>query len=154
MKMNAGDIKNYPKFAQYVRYAIPELIYVKPVASALKKNGSLTEAKIRHALQWGNEPLIVITDLSHGQCGVPSAYGCTRQANLHQIEIDVGTVNDFETSPYGLGVGKNAKGNNVFIVGVTLVHELCHLGNFKHHKAEAEDAGFAFENSVYGKAVP
>ena len=62
MKMNAGDIKKYLKFAQYVRYTIPELIYVKPVASALKKNGSLTEAKIRHALQWGNEPLIVITD--------------------------------------------------------------------------------------------
>ena len=154
MKLSAADIKKYPKFAQYVRVAIPQLVHNKVVMHNLKTKGSLTDSEARHALQWGTEPLVVVTDLSHGQCGVPSAYGCTRGTNLHQIEIDEATVADFESSPYKLGVGKNAKGASVFIVGVTLLHELSHLGMFKHSKVEAVEAGDAFELVTYGKAVP
>jgi len=154
MKLTPGDIKEYPKFAHYVRHKMPELIHVSSVVHNLKTKGCLTGAEILHALRWGNEPLIVITDLSHGQCGVPSAYGCTRKANNHQIEIDEATVQDFEASPDALGVGKNAKGKNVYIVGVTLLHELCHHGHHKHGKAEKTEAGFTFESAAYGKAVP
>ncbi|HEY5911075.1 MAG TPA: hypothetical protein VJA21_10775 [Verrucomicrobiae bacterium] len=154
MKMTAADIKKYPKFAHYVRHDVPDLIYVPSVMHNLKTKGHLTDAESRHALRWGHEPLIVITDLSGGQCGVPSAYGCTRKAKHNQIEIDEGTVKDFETSPDGLGVGKNAKGKNVYIVGVTLLHELCHVGHYRHGKAEKAEAGFAFENAAYGKSVP
>jgi hypothetical protein len=154
MKMKAADIAKYPKFAHYVRHKMPDLIHVPSVVYNLKTKGSLSEAEVRHALRWGTEPLIVITDLSHGQCSVPSAYGCTRKANHHQIEIDQGTVQDFEKSPNGLGVGKNAKGQNVYIVGVTLLHELCHVGHYQHGKAEKAEAGFTFENSTYGKSVP
>ncbi len=156
MKLSAADIKKYPDFAQYVRVEIPKLVNSKSVMYNLKKNGSMTEAQAKHALQWGMEPLIVITDLFHGQCGVPAAYGCTRGTNLHQIEIHVGTVRDFEKSPYaaGVGVGTTARGSNVFIVGVTLLHELCHLGKFRSHKREKTEAGFGFENGAYGRSVP
>ena len=154
MKMKPEDIANYPKFAHYVRYKIPELTSVGPVVQNLKTKGCLTEAEIRDALRWGHEPLIVITDLSNGQCRVSSAYGCTRKANDNQIEIDEGTVQEFEDSPDALGVGKNAKGKNVYIVGVTLLHELCHVGHYKHGKVEKTEAGFTFENATYGKSVP
>ncbi len=154
MKLSAADAKTYPKLAQYVRCAIPLLTGNRVIMHNLKKNGSFTTAQANHALTWGNEPLIVITDLSHGQCGVPSAYGCTRGSNLHQIEIDTGLANDFENAPHGQKVGKNAKGNNVFVVGVTLLHELCHLGRLKAGIPETTEAGFDFEQGAYGKAVP
>jgi hypothetical protein len=154
MKMSAADIRKYPKFAEYVRNQIPKLVNVAPVVRSLKTEGGFTEAQAKHALLWGNDPLILITDLSGGQCGVPSAYGCTRQAKLNQIEIDEGTVKEFEASAYSLGVGKNVKGQNVFIVGVTLLHELSHLGNFKLNKVEPAEAGFALENDLYGQSVP
>lgn len=154
MKLSASDIQKYPKFAFYVKHDIPKLIHNKTIIHNITTNGSLSESQARHSLLWGNDPQILITDLSHGQCGVTSAYGCTRQASLQQIEIDEGTVKDFESSAYKLGVGKNAKGSNVFIVGVTLLHELCHLGNFKHNKVEKNEAGFSFESATYGKSVP
>jgi hypothetical protein len=154
MKMSDGDIHKYESFAHYVHYDMPKLVHNTVIIHNLMTKGNLTEAQAKHALLWGTEPLIVITDLSSGQCGVPSAYGCTRKANLNQIEIDEGTVKDFESAPYSLGVGKNAKGANVFIVGVTLLHELCHFGNNNNHKVEATEAGAAFETATYGKSVP
>jgi hypothetical protein len=154
MKMSVADIQKYPKFAEYVRHQIPKLVNVPSVIQSLKTQGGFTEEKAKHALLWGNNPLILITDLSGGQCSVPSAYGCTRKANLHQIEIDQGTVKEFETSAYSLGVGKNAKGQNVFVVGVTLLHELSHLGNYRLNRAEAAEAGFALETDLYGQSVP
>ena len=42
----------------------------------------------------------------------------------------------------------------MFIVGVTLLHELCHVGNYQHAKVESSEAGFAFESATYGKSVP
>ena len=154
MKMKADDIAKYPKFAEYVRYKVPQLVYVGPVVYNLRTKGHLTDSEILDALRWGHKPLIVITDLSGGQCRVPSAYGCTRKANHDQIEIDEGTVKEFENSPGALGVGKNAKGTNVYIVGVTLLHELCHVGHYRHGKVEKMEAGFAFEDAAYGKSVP
>ena len=70
--MTVADIAKYPQFAHYVRHDIPYLVHVKPVVYNLKTKGNLTDAEIRHALRWGTEPLIVIKDLSHGQCSVPT----------------------------------------------------------------------------------
>ena len=154
MRMTDDDIKAHPKFAAYVRYKFPDLVYVGPVVHNLKKHGSLTSDEITHALRWGTDPLIVITDLSNNQCGVPSAFGCFEHAKPDQIEIDPQFVTDFENDAYGAGTGKNAGGKGVFIAGVTLLHELCHWGNFQHGVAEAVEEGAAFERATYGKIVP
>ena len=157
MKLSAGDISTFPKFAQYVKDAVPTLIGVPRIVNSLKKNGSLTDAEINSGLLWGNNPLVVITDLRNGQCGVPAAFGCTRASSTTQIEIDLTTVQNFEKAPYaqGTGVGKNAAGQNVFIVGVTLLHEFCHLGHVIHGTPEpGGEAGFGFEKDAYGKVIP
>ncbi len=70
------------------------------------------------------------------------------------VEIDPRFVKDLENDPYGAGTGRNAGGKGVFIAGVTLLHELCHWGNFKHGVAETTEAGVAFERATYGKIVP
>jgi len=154
MRLTDDDIQANPKFATYVRKKFPELIYVGPVVHNLKKHGSLTSAEITHALRWGTDPLIIITDLSNNQCGVQSAFGCFDPTNPDQIEIDPQFVSDFENDAYGAGLGKNAGGKGVFIAGVTLLHELCHWGNFKHSVNEAVEEGMAFERDTYGKVVP
>ncbi len=153
MKMSADDKKMYPAFYQYVRYAMPAVGNNGYLANQVQKHGSLSRTEFREAVKYGNSPLIVITDLSNGQCGVPAAYGCTRSGN-DEIEIDLDTVLTFEKDPNGAGVGKNKTGQKVYIAGVTLLHELCHWGNFKKGKGEPTEQGAAFEVGSYGQVVP
>ena len=48
---------------------------------------------------------------------------------------------------------KNAKGKIVYVVGATLLHELCHWGNNQAGVAEASEMGLAFEKATYGKTI-
>ena len=64
MRLSAADIAKYPEFARYVRLKIPQLVHAKAVVYNLKTKGNLSDAQVRHALHWGTDPLIVITDLS------------------------------------------------------------------------------------------
>jgi hypothetical protein len=155
MRMDADDITNFPTFAEYVRVKIPELTTNQVIVYNLKKHGHMRDDEVRHALLWGNDPLIVITDLSNNQCGAGQAFGCFDPTNPGQIEIDAQSVADFEDDPYGKGLGQNANSQGVFIAGVTLLHELCHWGNFQHGVDEGDgEEGDAFEKDAYGRGVP
>jgi hypothetical protein len=101
----------------------------------------VTKAKLRHALTWGNDPLIVIRDLAAGTCGRTDALGCFDGAAPHRVELDRGAAGAFEADKFGLGSAPNASGRNVFVVGATLLHELCHWGNFHAGRAEAREWG-------------
>lgn len=163
MKMKPTDIAKYPNFAYYVRHDIPTLIKVPSVVHNLRVKGKLTSAEIADALKWNSGPGIKILKLAPGVCRAPGTngpsdpgssadFGCTRGSS--EVEIDADTVQDFETGPYSAKVGKNKNGKNVFIVGVTLLHELCHLGHFKHNEAESGEAGNNFEQATYGQSIP
>jgi hypothetical protein len=119
----------------------------------LKVHGSLTPAEVRHAVQWGNDPLIVIKPLSNFRCNATTAspMGCFQPSTPGQIEIETDYVDSYEGDPNGAGVGSNAKGQSVYVVGVILLHELCHWGNFRHGVAERTEQGEAFEIATYGK---
>jgi hypothetical protein len=96
--------------------------------------------------------LVVITDLDIGQCGVPRADGCT--ADSTQIEIDDDLVNEFEQNAND-NLRLTASGRHVFLVGVPLLHEMCHWGNFLNGVPENDgDTGEKFETAVYGGVVP
>jgi len=151
--MSAEDIKSFPKFSLYVRKSFPQVGLVQSIVNNLKVHGSLTPAEARHAVQWGTDPLIVIKPLSNGRCSptVSSPMGCFQHSNPNQVEVEIEYVNAFESDPNGAGVGSNAKGHAVYIVGVILLHELCHWGNFKHGVPESTEQGEAFEIACYGK---
>ena len=72
-------------------------------------------------------------------------------ANPGRIELDTGRANEFETDAYGAGSDNTSANRRVFIVGTTLLHELCHWGNFMHGVTETEEAGIAFEVATYGR---
>jgi hypothetical protein len=152
MKMKAADRSKYPKFAYYVRVNIPILVRNPVIVHNMKTNGNFTDAEVAEVLKWDSGPFIKIQDLGHGQCGVPAAYGCTRGST--EVEVDEDTVKAFESGPRAGMVGQNARGGSVYVVGVTLLHELCHLGKFRHKIGETTEAGFGFESGAYGKSVP
>ena len=152
MKLSADDQTNFPKFAYYLRHDFPLQIGNAVITSNLRKFGSLSLAQARSALMWDTDPLVVVTDLDAGQCGVPRADGCTSDST--QIEIDDDVVNEFEQNA-NANLRLTAFGRHVFLAGVTLLHEMCHWGNFLNGVAENDgDAGEKFETAVYGGVVP
>ena len=152
MKMDSIDQGVYPKFAEYVRDFVPKLISVPLVVKNLEIYGNLTYMKAKNALTWGMGPMIVITDLHHGQCGVPRAYGCFRSGTPQAIEIHRGTVNNYESTQK---TDSNIRGKPVYVVGATLIHELCHWGNHNNTPPipEFREMGLAFETATYGKII-
>ena len=153
MKIAEADIKLFPKFSLYVRQSFPQVIQVPSIVHNLKTHGSLTIEEIRHAVQWDTDPLIVIKSLSNFRCNAvtQSPMGCFQPSASNQIEAEIEYVRSYEKDPNGAGVGPNAKGQAVYIVGVILLHELCHWGNHKHGVKEITEQGEAFEIATYGK---
>jgi hypothetical protein len=151
MKLSDDDQTNFPKLTYYLRHDFPLQIGNSVITSNLRKFGSLSLSQARSALLWDTDPLVTITDLDNGQCGVPSAFGCTRDTT--HIEIDDDTVNEFENDA-NANLRLTAFGRHVFLAGVTLLHEMCHWGNRVNGVAETDgDAGDKFETAVYGGVV-
>jgi hypothetical protein len=151
MKLSADNQTNFPKLTHYLRHDFPLLIGNAIITSNLRRFGSMSLSQARSALMWDTDPLVVITDLDNGQCGVPNAFGCTSDAT--HIEIDDDLVAEFEQNA-NANLRLTAFGRHVFLTGVTILHEMCHWGNFLNGVAENDgDAGDKFENAVYGGTV-
>jgi zincin-like metallopeptidase toxin 3 of polymorphic toxin system len=150
MRLSADDQTSFPQLTEYLRNAFPRLTSNGVIVFNLRKFGNLSDAQARHALMWGTDPLVSIVDLDAGQCGIPQAFGCTNDST--EIQIDDDLVAEFES-----GGSANLRltkfGHYVYLAGVTLLHEMCHWGNFLNGVAETTDAGDAFESAVYGGPV-
>lgn len=98
--------------------------------------------------------MLVVTDLNNGQCGVPQAYDCFDSTKPAQIQIDKVTVSEFEKGVSG-HKDKNSKGQAVYTVGATILHELCHWGNHNNvpKVPEIKEMGALFELNTYGKSI-
>ena len=143
MKMSAHDIKVYPKLAYYVKHDMPKIIGVSSIVLALNKVGQINKATFRMALKWGSGPTIKVTNLS-------GAYGeFTPGIHSNEIRIDTKLVTNFES---GKGM-KVAKAGNVFLVGVTLLHELVHWGDDKDGIDRPGEEGEEFEKLIYGAVI-
>lgn len=151
MKLLPADIKKYPKFHQYVSVAIPTVASMKNIINALKKfSGNSSETKIKDALAWNRGPTIkIVTSLICGtnDDGTPlTAVGCYRDG-IDILEIEEAIVSEFEA---GKGARKAAAGN-VYLVGVTLLHELCHWANDGTGASDLTHE--KFEQTLYGKVI-
>jgi hypothetical protein len=153
--MSDDDKTNFPKLAYYVRVNMPQVTSVPIIVRNMNTHGSLSLPELRTALVWGSLPLIVLSDLSAVPApdgsGLVSANGRFDPTKPNQIELDIGRAQEFEDDAYGAGSDVTADGRKVFIVGTTLLHELCHWGNFLHGTAEVVEEGVAFEVAVYGR---
>lgn len=153
MKFSDADRRTYPRLYRYIRYSIPQVATVGVITRNLRTYGSLSAEQSRTALAWNNDPMVVITPLGGGQCGVPAANGCFRPANPNQIEIDEGRALEFERGD-AAAVEQTSSGRNVYVVGTTLLHELCHWGRHLNGTPyEHGEEGVDFEVATYGRNV-
>lgn len=144
MQMSGGDITKYPKLKQYVSVAIPKVVDVKPIMEAIHKYaGIIDEQKLKEALEWGKGPMIKIVVMNDlGQF--------TPNSQSNEIRIQEAMVKDFEA---GKGLRQTKKGKLVYLVGVTLLHELTHWADDQDGLDTEGEEGEHFENAVYGKVI-
>ena len=143
MKMSKTDIRKYPKLAYYVKVNLPQVVHVPAIVQALKKIANLNDVKLRDALIWGKGPQIKVTYLvdAYGE------FSPNQQSN--EIRIDTSLVTDFEK-----GRGKRmARAGSVYLVGITLLHELTHWGDDQNGIDRPGEEGEEFEKLVYGKLL-
>jgi len=143
VKMDPLDIRKFPKLAYYVRVNIPEVIHVAAIVSAFKRIGGINRATLRNALAWNAGPSIKITELD-GEFGE-----FTPDEHSNEIRIDRSMVEDFEK-----GKGRRAvHAGSVYLVGVTLLHELTHWADDQDGIDRPGEEGEEFERAMYGKVV-
>jgi hypothetical protein len=146
MLMSAADQRSYPRLAYYVRVNLPDVINVPIIVNALNNIGQINMARLRLALRWGNIPSVRVADLD------PGIYGeFSPGANSTELRISRQVVRDFEA---GRGIRTTARGGRVYIVGVTILHELVHWGDDQDGVDRPGEEGEEFETAVYGGVVP
>jgi len=146
MRMDPQDIKDHRKLYYYVSTNIPQVREMPNILRALKKfSGNTSEEAIKDALLWNKDPLIqLVPDLV---CGGVDAVGCYG-VNSNIIQVEQAVVDEFEA---GKGLRRTAYGKLVYLVGVTLLHELCHWAN---DGTGADDLTHEkFEQALYGQII-
>lgn len=154
MQMSESLAKKFPKLNYYVKVNLPQVAEVNIIVNAIQKlAGKTTRETIKNALKWGQGPTItVVKDL---RCADKKAYGCYKWGS-DEIRIDEQLVKDFEAGK-GLVTLKNRK--KVYLVGVTLLHELTHWADAQDGVDDlvpgdpANEEGAAFEKAVYGDVI-
>ena len=143
MKMSAADIKTYPKMAYYVKNDLPDVVKAPGMMSAMRKIGQLKKNKLMGALKWGQGPTIKVAAL------VNAVGEFTPNIKSNEIRVDTNLVRNFES---GRGIRKSRAGN-VYLLGVTLLHELVHWGDDQDGVDRNGEEGAEFEKLIYGKVI-
>ncbi len=143
MRMSAADQKTYPKMASYVRNKIPGVIFVTPIVDAFRKVGGINRSTLKQALLWDKGPQIKITPLV-------GAYGAfTPNIKSNEIRVNTQLAKDFEA-----GTDRRVtRAGNVYLLGVTLLHELVHWADDQDGIDRPGEEGEEFEKMMYGKVI-
>lgn len=154
MQMSDDTGKKFPKLRYYVKVNMPQVAEVNTIVNAIQKlAGKTTKETIKNALKWGQGPIItVVKDL---RCSGKKAYGCYKW-NSNELRIDEQLVKNFEA---GKGLVTMKNGKKVYLVGVTLLHELTHWADAQDGVDDAvpgdpsNEEGEAYEKAVYGDVL-
>ena len=154
MRLSEDAIKTYPKLHYYLKINMPQVAEVNTIVSAIQKlAGKTTRKTIEDAMKWGQGPLVtVVTNLV---CSGIKAYGCYSWGS-NELQIDKKLVLDFES---GKGLVATKSGKKVYLVGVTLLHELTHWADAQDGIDDAvagdpsNEEGNAYEKGVYGDVL-
>jgi hypothetical protein len=141
--MTATDVRSYPKLAFYVRNDLPQVLRVPAIVAAFAKIGGVARPSLQAALRWNSGPSIKVTVLV-GALGEFSP-GIKSQ----EIRIARSMVADFEA-----GKGQRAaRAGSVYLVGVTLLHELVHWADDQDGIDRSGEEGEEFERALYGGVI-
>jgi hypothetical protein len=148
MRLDEQTIKDYPKMHYYVRVNMPQVANVQAIVSQIHKiAGKVDKATIKNALKWGEGPTIKVVD--NLMCAGAKSYGCYSFGS-DVLRVDKALVEEFEA---GKGLVKTAHGKLVYLLGVTILHELTHWADAQDGDNAAGEDGNAYERGVYGKVL-
>lgn len=143
MQMLPVDQKKYPKLKYYVSVNLPQIIKVPAVVQAMREIGSLKRVQFLSAIAWGKGPTIKIAPLA-GEYGEFTPF-----IKSNEIRIQTAMVEEFEKT----GSKKATRAGTVYLVGVTLMHELVHWGDDQTGKDRPGEEGEEFEKAVYRAVI-
>lgn len=136
----------YPKLTQYIRVQIPKLAGMGTFANNLRTYGSLTSVQSHQALAWGSDPEVVVSN----RYGF-NANGFFDPSTPNKIFLSKFRADHFERGDIG-AFDQNSRAQQVYVVGTTLLHELCHWGNHLNGVTySGVEAGKDFEIALYGR---
>lgn len=157
MQMDPNDIKTFKAFYRYVSVNIPEVSTVGVIIEAMRDlSGKVDSATIKGALKWGQGPTIKIVK----NLGADGEF--TMGVKSQEIRINHQRVQDFEDGAKGKTkkhLGRTKYGKLVYMVGVTLLHELTHWADDQDGVDDpvpgdpTNEEGWAFEKAVYGRVT-
>ena len=153
MRMASDEIKLCPQIYRYLRYEMPDCANISLIVNNLMAFGGMSQSQARNALRWGSDPYVYAEDPRNHRCanGHGHAKCCFDSAAfLNDIFVNLKDYNRFTA---GSGMGFTASGLRVPIVGVALLHALCHWGNFQNGIRESGEEGFRFERATYGRVI-
>ncbi len=119
---------------------------MKSIVAAFAKYGQIDRTTLKRALTWGNKPSIVIKSLK-----ADDAIGLfNADVDPDVINIDTDIVKEFED---GHGLRKTKWHKDVYLVGVTLLHELTHWADNLDGIDFPDEEGEQFEQDIYGMVI-
>jgi hypothetical protein len=149
MRLSADDQKRFKKLTQYVRDALPQVVNVPIIVKAMRDIGQINKARLTTVLTFGQGPLIIIVKDLRDSDG-NKAFGLFHpDIGSNEIRIDEDMVKEFEA---GRGL-RTARAGKVYLVGVTLLHELIHWGDDQDGVDRDGEEGEEFERMVYGSVI-
>lgn len=147
-----ADQLSFPKVTQYVRDSLPGVANIDSVCRAFRRFAQMDRASLQAALAWGSQPTLKFVDLVNADGGF--LFGeFTPDSGSNELRINLKMAQDFEVGPTPNFVGRNARGARVYLLGVTILHELVHWGDDRDGIDFPEEEGEAFERAVYGRVV-
>lgn len=139
----AVQLARYPKTTHYVRYQMPKLVNEPGIVQAMKKIGGINTAQTRQALQWGSNPYIRVI-------GLQALGEFSPGIGSNELRINHKLVMDFEAGKRRV---REARGGKVYLLGVTILHELIHWADDQNGKDRPDEEGEEFERLVYGRVI-
>jgi hypothetical protein len=149
MRMFFLDQVLFPDFKKYVRDSLPKVADVKSIIQAFQKFGQIDRTTLQRALKWGENPEILVVHELKDKDG-NRVLGLFRPGEPNVIRVDLDLVKEFEA---GRGISHTKSGKPVYLVGVTLLHELIHWADNLDGTDFPGEEGEQFERAVYGHVV-
>ena len=146
MRLSLADQARFRGATRYIRHVLPTVIEIAVIRRAMARFGELNRTEFREALRWGADPLIEVVP-GLGSCASFSSTTPDRIRLREQIFTEFEAGRGYLRSVHGL----------VPALGLNILHEMCHWGDFLDGVQQTNpdgtlfEEGQAFELTVYGR---
>ncbi len=146
--------RDYPKLTEYLKNQLPKIVEITKITNAFKKYTNMTDAQVKKTLTWGEGPALVIDQLGLSPINGSSIHGKFDENLPNELFLDIDLINDLEKSDSG----SEASESLLFYIGVSILHEAVHYGDFHYNNDFWQsningEEGYLFEEEAYDGVV-